>query len=439
MLSHVSAHLQLTPSAFRGFASYHQCKCAWTLAISTTGNRPLDDLVQAEKLSLVYMHLLQTHILTEFQDVPTLQPPLLPQSLWISLLIQVVGVAGRRSYRSARLRQDWPSDSIWIAFTSLWILSYHKPRLVKDTCGVRIDPPSNSFSLIQGVLISADLCHWTSASTGLKVDDHHLSSRAMQPEQHHSLLQELSSQPQKLGQQYGDLRLYYDFRTTMHILDDLINTTPRGLDVLSHVAQELFPLRDYFFKFKHTAESFRQIALLEEHRLPDNHPLVNRFSKLLPTPTFFPDLLTMQRSSAFPLDFINLILGLCRFLLQPNQDQVPDAFMKNDVLQAHETLLHHSVLLLSQLHPPSDTRDILREISELVEDVVITYMKCGSSRTNSTFFLDYVFEHRTMLCITSILIIGEGWGRHSYIYRSVEQRPLDPAWDNAVEEVHNVR
>lgn len=168
-----------------------------------------------------------------------------------------------------------------------------------------------------------------------------------------------------------------------------------------------------------------QTVQLEKHRLPDAHSLVDRFGTLLPKPHFFPDLLNAQHSdSTFPLDSIALIIRLCNFLLQPNQDQALDAFKRNDVLQALESLLRQAIPLLSLT---SDDRENLRKISKLVKDIVDSYIECGSTRTDSTSYLDYMFQHLTLLCITSTVFMEGIWGLDD-VQILVDERPLNSAW-----------
>ncbi|TFK97903.1 hypothetical protein BDV98DRAFT_247048 [Pterulicium gracile] len=211
----------------------------------TSGTLTLAGLNDPTKPGLsLYRHLQFRPELTPFKHLPTLQPPTLPQSSWISVLIQAVQDLTR--YVSTRAEERRSFDSSWAAFISLWIFNYYKPNPLRGD-DFEIHLPSDLNSLLQGILISTCLYRWTSRATYPEVDDHNLLSRAMQPDQQESLSQELSSHTQRLGQQYRDLRLCYDIRTTLHILNHLIDTTPPGVDVILHVAHMLFPLRGYIF------------------------------------------------------------------------------------------------------------------------------------------------------------------------------------------------
>lgn len=446
LLSFACAHMRLFPWAVYGDrrnGRFLGCRCDWTLDHnSLEGSQAkwawillgLQPPVARARFVPVFKGVHISHL-------NELQPPITPQSLWILLLS--VAIAYERTW------DDVYEDS-WSAFSSLWTLNHREMVFPDDQQWSNKSTPADAFSLLQGILLSAFLCHWSSKRwietspkrrgyvsqvtgtgiSGTRLQDPDLFRRAMQPRRAENLGKALLTEPQEIGQQYQSLRFYYDLKTAVHILDHLITTSPTGMSPLLHAVERLYPIRRSLFPFP-------QLGTYHESgggRLKIQHENYSLFDMLVPTPTSMSNLVTRASQSAgtpTAFDSLDISLSLCEsiLLLQINQKQDVSFFKDKNLLQALEDIPQYLLSL------PGEAAKHDTEPAVLVDNIVITYLEWASSRPDYADHLDYVFGHLAVPCACSLISRRQRNFKlplTASLLHCIRQRPSNPSWKEAV-------
>lgn len=388
-----------------------------------------------EALTFVELPVFVQRFKPAVKDLVRMQPPATSKQLWISQLRYAL--FEERSGGDQTTVDNYPGDAFGrdtqSAFASLWVLNHRD--LVRARMWVEIVAPADAFSFLQGILLSAYLCRWVFRYERVQVDDHALLESTM-----NRGLEDLARafddplQRQVVGQQYRQLRLHYDFRTTLRVLIHLAYGPPSNRIMqtagpLVYVVDTLFPLRDYLFQFSQSEPEHLPSDRTGIYRLQNDHLCFYEIRNILiPTPASIGQIThpSNDPSAPTPLERIDMVLCICHFLVHLNPQIVLTIVGETHFLGALDSVRQH---LLS---PPKSSETHRRSAPRLVDDIVSEYLQCMSELPNYAEHVSFVLQHLEFLCMCAILE-WPGWVTLSSCLRLlVVQRPMSPMWEEVM-------